>query len=343
VTIELVDEAVASGARVETACDAIGLCARTLKRWRAENGGLDRRRGPSKAPEHKLRPKEREAVLAAANEPRFRNLSPKQIVPLMIAEDRYLASESTFYRVLHEAGQMAHRGPTRAPQRRPRPEHIATAPRQLWSWDITYLRASIRGLFYYLYAVVDVWSRKIVGYAVHEDEGGEQASALLEDACKNERVERGTLVLHADNGGPMKGATLLSTLQRLGVAASFSRPRVSDDNPYSEALFRTLKYRPDFPRRPFRSLEEARAWAARFVAWYNSEHLHSALRFVTPNDRHDGREKAVLTHRQRVLVRARKRTPRRWTGQVRNCTPVATVALNPIRETSQTRTLAREV
>lgn len=342
-TIELVDEAVAGGARVEVACETIGLCARTLGRWRREEGGQDKRRGPRKTPAHKLTEQQRDALVATANTPRFRDLSPKQIVPLLMDEGKYLGSESTLYRVLHERGQMAHRGASRAPRRRPRREHIATGPRQVWTWDITYLRACVRGIFYYLYAVVDIWSRKIVGYAVHEDEGGEEAAELLEWAHEREGVKPGKLVLHADNGGPMKGATLLSTLQRLGVATSFSRPRVSDDNPYSEALFRTLKYRPDFPRRPFRSLEEARGWADRFVAWYNHEHLHSALRFVTPNDRHEGRDKAILDRRRQVLLRAKRNFPERWTGDVRNCTPVGPVALNPVRETAYTHALTRAI
>ncbi|MCP3961575.1 MAG: transposase, partial [bacterium] len=137
-------------------------------------------------------------------------------------------------------------------------------------------------------------------------------------------------------GGPMKGSTMLATLKRLGVVASFSRPRVSDDNPYSEALFRTLKYRPEYPSGPFASLEEARRWVEGFVRWYNGEHLHSAIRFVTPAARHSGREQEILRHRQEVYERARRRNPGRWSGATRNWHPIEVVALNPEKKTAET-------
>jgi transposase InsO family protein len=210
---------------------------------------------------------------------------------------------------------------------------VAKGPNQVWSWDITYLRSPIRGAFFYLYVVVDVWSRKIVGWAVHEEESGDHASALIEAACAREGVERGELVLHSDNGGPMKAATLLAMLEVLGVAASFSRPRVSNDNPFSEALFRTAKYRPQYPRRPFKSLDEARSWAADFARWYNTEHRHSAIRFVTPDERHSGRDTELLAQRAALYATARERRPERWTGSTRIWTPVREVALNPASNT----------
>ena len=181
----------------------------------------------------------------------------------------YLASESTIYRILREEKQLAHRGRSR-PRAHRRPEALtASAPGQVWSWDITYLKSPIRGIFYYLYLIMDVWSRKIVGWEVHEQELAELAAPLVEQTCRKEGIERDLLILHADNGGPMKGGTMLSTLQRLGVAASFSRPQVSDDNPYSESLFKTMKYRPEYPEQPFDGIEDARRWVARFVDWYN--------------------------------------------------------------------------
>ena len=195
----------------------------------------------------------------------------------------------------------------------------------MWSWDITYLRASVRGTFYYLYMALDIWSRKIVGWAVHGEESMDHASALVTKACADERVVRTGLVLHSDNGGPMKGATL----QRLGIAPSFSRPSVSDDNAICEALFRTLKYRD--PRKPFASLDEATRWVTAFVAWYNGEHLHSALRYVTPNDRHARRDTAILSKRRRLYSEAKKATPRRWSRDIRNWSPIDDVVLNPQR------------
>jgi transposase InsO family protein len=175
----------------------------------------------------------------------------------------------------------------------------------------TFLRSSVRGLFFYLYLFVDVWSRKIMAAQVFAEESMDHSAWLFQKACLTHGVNPCQLVLHSDNGGPMKGSTMLATLQLLGVTPSFSRPRVSDDNPYSEALFRTLKYHPQYPPRAFVSLEEAQAWVARFVAWYNTQHLHSAIRFVTPDDRHYGREPAILARRHEVYERARGQRPDR--------------------------------
>ena len=240
----------------------------------------------------------------------------------------YLASESTFYRILREEKLLSHRGRARAPRRHRPNEQVATGPNQVWSWDITYLRSPVRGWFYYLYLAVDIFSRKIVGWAVHEVEDSDLAAGLIREAALREGVDPGRLVLHSDNGGPMKGATMLATLQWLGIIPSFSRPRVSDDNPYSEALFRTVKYCPEYPKRPFESLEAARLWVARFVGWYNEEHRHSAIRFVTPPQKHSGEEKAILRQREEVYKQAREQNPCRWTGLVRNWKPIIKVVLN---------------
>lgn len=327
-----IDEAVASGASIEAACEGIGVSSRTVERWRKQpEGGSDQREGPKTTPAHALTTKERKRIVELATSAEYRNVSVRQIVPLLADKGIYVASESSFYRVLHEEELMAHRSHARpASASKPR-SHVAIAPCQVWSWDITYLRAAVRGTFYYLYLVLDIWSRKIVGWAVHEEESMDHASALAEKACAAENVNRGELVLHSDNGGPMKGATMLATLQRLGIAPSFSRPRVSDDNAICEAIFRTLKYRPGFPRKPFSSLEDARRWVADFVAWYNGEHLHSALRYVTPNDRHERRDTAILEKRDALYRAAKKRAPRRWSGGTRDWTPIGNVTLNPER------------
>jgi transposase InsO family protein len=332
VILDGIDRAVAAGATLEFASAALGLSVRTIERWRREpDGGQDRRQGPKTTPAQALTAEERKEIVAITTSPEYRNLSVRQIVPRLADAGRYVASESSFYRVLHEQDLMAHRSHARpASHSKPR-SHVATGPRQVWSWDITYLRAAVRGCFYYLYFVLDIWSRKIVGWQVHEEESAELASELAWKTCADEGVKPGELVLHSDNGGPMKGITMLATLQRLGIVSSFSRPRVSDDNAMCEALFRTLKYRPGFPRKPFASLEQARRWVADFVAWYNGEHLHSALRYVTPNDRHQGRDEAILAHRAIVYRAAKRRAPRRWTGDTRNWTPIGDVALNPER------------
>jgi putative transposase len=327
--LELLDEAVAAGARLGKACALVDLSVRTVERWRAQDGGVDRRAGPIAPPVHKLTEEERAELIEVANSPEFRDKSPRQIVPTLADRGEYIASESTFYRVLHEEGQIQHRERSRPRTLNKPKEHIARAPNQVWCWDITYLRSAVRGTFFYLYLMVDIYSRKIVGWWVAAEESMETAALLVDRAVREQRVHSGDLVLHADNGGPMKGSTLLATLHRLGVLASFSRPRVSDDNPYAEALFRSLKYRPGYPRKPFETIDAARAWVAGFVAWYNTEHLHSAIRYVTPDERHAQIDAGILAKRHGLYRAACARTPRRWTRHTRNWTPIGAVALNP--------------
>lgn len=328
--IALLDEAVAAGARLCKACELVGISVRSIERWRVDADADDHRAGPLTPPPHKLTEAERQAVLDVANSPEFRDKSPRQIVPTLADRGEYIASEVSFYRVLHDEGLMQHRERAR-PRTSTKPkEHIARAPNQVWCWDITYLRSSVRGAFFYLYLIVDIYSRKVVGWWIAAEESMDIAAELIESATREQHVPSNALVLHADNGGPMKGSTMLATLHRLGVLASFSRPRVSDDNPYAEALFRTLKYRPGYPRKPFATIDAARAWVAGFVAWYNSEHLHSAIRYVTPDDRHKRRDVGILAARHRVYCAAQARAPRRWTRHTRNWTPIGPVALNPV-------------
>ena len=236
------------------------------------------------------------------------------------------------YRILRAEALLAHRSRAKAPERRPPRTHVATGPNQLWTWDITYLKTPVRGVFTYLYLLLDVWSRKIVGWAVHDVESAEHAAALFRVTCAAQQVDPRGLVLHADNGGPMKGATMVATLERLGVLASYSRPSVSNDNAYSESLFRTLEYCPAYPTQPFADRAAACTWVEAFVRWYNTQHLHSAIRFVTPDDRHAGRDTALLLARRAVYLRARTRTPARWSGAVRAWEPVNAVHLNPDRD-----------
>jgi len=328
VIVDLVNEAVEAGARLHKAADIIGLSARTIIRWR-QGGGEDRRKGPKSQPANKLSKQERKDLLEVANGAPFRDLSPKQIVPLLADEGLYLASESSFYRVLREEKMLTHHQASKPAVSRRVREHVATGPCQVWSWDITYLHTSVRGMFYYLYMIVDVWSRKIVAAEVFAVESMEHSARLFTKACFVHNVLPEGLVLHADNGGPMKGATMIATLDKLGVTSSFSRPRVSNDNPYSESLFRTMKYRPGYPSKPFESIGQAQAWVDDFVLWYNTVHLHSAISFITPDDRHYGRQDQILAKRHHVYETARRRHPSRWSGQTRNWNPVRQVWLNP--------------
>lgn len=334
-TLALVDDVLAQGVRLAAVCQRLGVSARTVQRWRRPETAEDGRCGPRQQPANRLTDAERRRLLAVANCEEFRDLSPQQIVPTLADRGQYVASESSFYRVLREAKQLAHRGKSKPRTARARAEHLASGPGEVWSWDISYLRGPIRGAFFYLYLVVDLFSRRIMGWDVHEEESMDLSSALIRRACHESKVDPAGLVLHSDNGGPMKGSTMLATLQWLGIIPSFSRPRVSDDNPFSEALFRTLKYRPCFPDKPFTSLEEARAWVARFVTWYNGQHRHSGIRFVTPDERHFGREEAVLARRHALYERARQRHPGRWTRATRNWTPAGPVRLNPLVATGK--------
>jgi len=328
--LALVSEAIAAGARQGTACAAISLSERTLQRWQRDQLCGDQRPMRLQAPKNRLSVPERERLLTVANSDEFGHLPPGQIVPILADRGQYIASEATFYRVLRAEKQLGHRGAERPAQRRHKPRALsATAPDQLFSWDITYLPTPVLGSYFYLYLFMDIFSRKIVGWQIYDAESSELASEVMRDICARENIAPNQVVLHSDNGGPMKGATMLATLQALGVMPSFSRPAVSNDNPYSESLFKTLKYRPAYPRQAFENLIAARQWAGTFVHWYNHEHRHSAIRFVTPAERHAGLDAALLQKRANVYEAAKKRHPERWSGTTRNWQPVRVVYLNP--------------
>jgi len=269
------------------------------------------------------------------NEPRFADMPPARIVPMLADEGVYLASESTFARVLREHGQTTHRGRAKAPRSgRPPTTHIAGAAREVWCWDMTYLPAEVAGQWFYLYLILDLYSRKIVGWEVHERDDASHAAHLVRRTALAEGIASlaDKPVLHGDNGSTLKATTVLAMLHWLGVKPSYSRPRVSDDNAYAEALFRTAKYRPEFPTTGFADLNAARDWASDFVHWYNFDHRHSSIRYVSPAQRHDGDDHVILAARHEVYVQARERNPARWSGCTRDWTPIGAVTLNPERE-----------
>lgn len=333
-----IDEAHAAGARLEPACELVGIDLRTLQRWKASDGlvqGDKRPEAVHQRPAHALSEAERAEILRLANEPRFAEVPPARIVPMLADEGVYVASESSFHRVLRAEGQSGHRGRARAPQKsRPPTTHIATAPAQVWCWDMTFLPATVVGRWFYLYLILDLYSRKIVGWEVHEADSADHAAHLVRRTALAEGIHAALEkpVLHGDNGSTLKATTVLAMLNWLGIEPSYSRPRVSDDNAYAEALFRTAKYRPEFPVGGFTDIEEARLWAAQFVHWYNVEHRHSGIGYVTPAQRHAGEDHALLAARHEVYTRAKDRNPRRWSRQTRDWTPVGAVALNPERE-----------
>ena len=330
--IELIDEAVSSGAKRTQACEHLGICDRTYRRWTAgEAVKADARPTSERAPpSNKLTEKERQKILDTCHQEEFADLPPGQIVPRLADRGEFIGSESSFYRVLNEHEEQHHRGSSKAPQPRRKPtSHCATAPNQVWSWDVSYLPSPIRGQFYYLYLIMDIFSRKITGWEVHECELGEYAASLVHKAVMSELCVNQPLVLHADNGAIQKGSTLRAKLEFLGVTSSFCRPRVSNDNPYSESLFRTCKYCPAYPDDGFASIEAAREWMSQLVHWYNDEHRHSGIKHVTPSQRHDGLDKQILEKRKAVYEQAKSKNPDRWSGNTRNWERVEQVWLNP--------------
>lgn len=329
--LKLVKETVSNGCRKKIACEDLGIVIRTIQRWEKAESLVDKRTTRQFEPKHKLTKEERDEILKIVNQPEFRDLPPSQIVPILLDRGKYYASESTIYRILGDEKMMVHRGRRRAPSRR-RPEpYTATAPNQIWTWDITYLPSAIRGKFHYLYMIIDIFSRKIVGWSIHDEETASHAADLIEQAHQIEGI-KAELVLHSDNGSPMKGGTMLAKLQDLGVVPSFSRPSVSNDNPFSESLFRTLKYRPGFPDDCFSSLMDARHWVGVFVRWYNGRHRHSALKYITPNQRHAQEDFDIMEQREQVLEQAREKHSARWSRETRNWELPYEVCLNRPRQ-----------
>jgi transposase InsO family protein len=331
--VMLIDAARAAGARLAPARAVTGITIRTHQRWTREGGVREDQRPlvERPVPANALCAEETQAILAACHRSAYASLPPDQIVVRLLDDEAlYLGSVSTFYRVLRRHGEAAHRGRAKAPRRHARPTtYHASRPNAVWSWDCTWLPGPAKGMYYYLIVIIDIYSRKIVGWEAFLAESADNACGVRERAVLAERMVLQPLVLHADNGSSFKAATLLEKLRNLHIEPSFCRPRVSNDNPYSEALFRTCKYVPDYPVKGFVTLPAARQWVHGFVQWYSHEHRHSGIRFVTPVERHDGKDTAILAKRHALNEAARWRNPSRWSGQTRNWTPIKSVALNP--------------
>ena len=329
---QLVGTAVASGARQDKACEVIGFSTRTLQRWRIDGEiGADKRPTATRSePGNKLSKAERRAVIDVCNSEEFASLPPSQIVPILADRGEYIASESSFYRLLNAENMLHHRGKAKPRNIHKKPtSYTAKKAKEVWSWDISYMPTTVIGKHYYLYMIEDIYSRKVVGWEVHYNETGEQAAALLERSVWAEKCLKKNLVLHSDNGAPMKSLTMRAKMYDLGVVTSRSRPRVSNDNPYSESLFRTVKYHPRWPSEGFKSLDEARKWVKEFVYWYNNEHRHSRIKFVTPSQRHDGLDVGILAKRKELYQTKRNEHPERWSKEERNWQPIGVVELNP--------------
>lgn len=325
--LELIEDSLGAQARLKKACEIIELSARTIQRWRKDLRD-DKRKDNTFKTSNALSKQERQTVIDTVCSPEFRNLPPGQIVPKLADRGTYIASESTIYRILKSFGLSKPRTETKAPKREKPRELVATGSNQVWSWDISYLLCTKKYVYFYLYFIIDVWDRSIVGWKVHESESGENAATLMHEACTSHNVERDGLYLHSDNGAPMISTEYLSATSLLGIECSYSRPGISDDNPYSESLFRTTKYRPGYPER-FETIEDARLWISEFVGWYNNEHLHSGIKFVTPAQRRNGEDVRLLKTRKATYEAARKANPDRWSGNIRNWDKPGCVTLNP--------------
>jgi putative transposase len=287
--------------------------------------------GPArkKASPRALTDQERAAVVAVLNEDRFCNLAPPEVYATLLDEGKYLCSERTMYRILVANGQVRERrNLLRHPQYKA-PELMATKPNQLWSWDITKLKTFVKSQYLHLYVILDVYSRYVVGWLVADRESGDTAKGLIDATCERQGITPGELTFHADNGSAMVAQPVAFLLASLGVTKSHSRPHVSDDNPFSEAQFKTLKYHPTFPER-FASVEQARVFLRGFFDWYNNQHHHDSLGLLTPTDVHHGRVAERLAGRARVLDAAYAAHPERFVHRPPTpATPPETVWINP--------------
>lgn len=331
---KLIELTCAKGAKQKHACEIIGITARTYQRWIKDGEIIEDKRLNNNIPKHNKLPEAiKNEIIELINTKEYRSLTPHQIVPMLLDIGKYLASESTFYRIMREHNQLKHRRKSTPVVRKKPKELVATQANQIYTWDITYLNSLITGQYYYLYLVLDIYSRKIMGWQVHDCESSSHAAELFQSIILKEKIEKNTLVIHSDNGSPMKGFTLRAKFYELGIESSYSRPRVSNDNPFSESLFKTLKYHYSFPENPFKNLLNARKWVEGFVKWYNQDHLHSSIKFVTPNQRHAGKDEEILRNRKETLEQAKKRLPERWNGrETRNLSLIKCVYLNPKNE-----------
>jgi len=313
VTDEAMAELVAADVPITRACAALGRARATHYRRHpvTAKAAVYGPPTPPKPQPRALSPDERARVLEVLHEPRFVDKAPRQVWAELLDEDEYLSSISTMYRLLAAHGETRERRRQATHPATVKPELVATAPNRVWSWDISKLRGPVKWTYYYLYAVLDVYSRYVVGWMVATRESAKLAEKLLADTIAKQQIARDQLTIHADRGSSMASKPVAFLLADLGVTKSHSRPRCSNDNPYSEANFKTLKYFPDFPER-FGCIEDARAYCQRFFAHYNLVHRHSGIGLLTPSDVHHGRAPEVRAARAAVLTRAYQQRPDRF-------------------------------
>lgn len=329
--VALICQANANGARYTRASKELGLSIRTFERWRGEGEtSHDKRKFSNRAlPKNTLSDAERQEILDTCHKDEFSSLPPTQIIPALADKGIYLASESSFYRVLRKAKELKHRSRSKPANKRGAPIGCASAPGQIWVTDISWLAGPVLEMFYYLYFVMDLYSRKIVGYEVYDCQSSQNLAQVVYRATLAEK-SKAPKILHQDNGSPMKGSSLVGLCHSLGILPSYSRPGVSDDNPHIEALFRTTKYWPGYPYGGFVSIEQARKWIYDFVFYYNNHHRHSAPKFVTPSQMHTGEAIAILNKRKALYERAKSQRPNRWIGgKTRDWSPTGDTWITP--------------
>lgn len=338
--IELIEEARQSGAGQEAACDLIGITVRTLQRWKSDINNLeDKRNGPLTEPANKLLDAERDLILQTCCSPKYCDMPPCQIVAALADTGIFMGSESTFYRVL-KAASLAKARASSKPYTHHKPEElVASGIKQVWCWDITLIPTFIRNAYIYLHTFIDLFSRKIVGWGAFTEQTAETAVEVLKKAAIAEQISYGTLTLHSDNGCQMKSILMLATMKALGITPSFSRPSVSDDNPFIEAFFRTLKYCPQFPIQAFESLGAFITWMIVFALKYNTVDKHSGIKYVTPHERHEGLDIAILKKRAAVYEEARAKNPNRWSRAIKDFDWIELVYLNPKHSKSERKRL----
>ena len=317
----------------QAACEAFDVPRTSFYRDRAGPASLPGIPGVVPAlkapPPRALEPVEKEQVLEVLNSARFQNHAVREVYATLLDEGMYLCSWRTMYRVLDEKQEVRERRNQLSHPAYAKPELLATAPNRLWSWDITKLRGPAPWAYFYLYVILDVFSRYAVGWMIAERESEQLAQELIQATCTKQGISPGQLTIHADHGSPMISKTVAQLLIDLGVTKTHSRPHVSDDNPYSEAQFKTLKYRPDYPDR-FGCLADARAWAQAFFSWYNHEHDHTGLGLLTPAVVHHGQAEVVLAQRQQALTAAYAAHPERFVkGAPTAARPATAVWINP--------------
>jgi len=299
---------------VRTACDALGIARASFYRWR-DKEKHSRKDQCRPAPPLALRNEERKEVLDILHEERFVDQAPREVYSALLDEGMYLCSVRTMYRILEDNQELRERRNQLTHPSYKKPEILATSPNQVWSWDITKLKGPVRWRYYYLYVILDIFSRYVIGWMVAHREQSSLARKLIEQSCEKQGIQQNQLIIHADRGASMTSKPVALLLADLGVTKTHSRPYTSNDNPYSESQFKTMKYRPEFPER-FGAIEDARSFCQDFFPWYNTEHYHSGIGFLTPEDVHYGQAEEIIKEREKVLKIAFEKHPNRFKGKV---------------------------